>query len=453
MLSSPLRQAVLSGQRRPPSRPARWALWAVALASAVSVSAQDHKAIDSGLVSATTAPPALATAVQLGLEDIVRIILTHNPELRASEMGKSAAQAGVTAARALPNPRLEALQGRNVAQMPGLVSGPVRGWSMSQLLENPAVREARADSARARERESGYEVMQTRNGLIAQVRSIYYQCLQHQAHAQAAADAVQLLEQVGERVRLRVSTGEAPRYEIIKADAEIIGARERLQTASLMVQQAQLELNRLAAGQLPPGWKLAGELDHLPEMQPVSHLMEQVLKHNPALLVLQAEQDRALARLREARAERLPGVELRYSQVRDAEWRQSQLSVGLQLPLLDTRQGPIAQAGAELQRAQVRLEGRQAQLRQQVMLAWKSMEMARLRIEALSQGALREAEAALRVAQAAYRFGERGILDVLDAQRVLRSVRTDLIDARFQLQAARIALEELTGQHSLSNSL
>ena len=143
----------------------------------------------------------------------------------------------------------------------------------------------------------------------------------------------------------------------------------------------------------------------------------------------------------------------RGSQVRDAEWRQNQLSVGVQLPLLDTRQGPIAQASAELQRAQIRLEGHQAQLRQQVMLAWKSMEMARLRIEALSQGALREAEAALRVAQAAYRFGERGILDVLDAQRVLRSVRTDLIDARFQLQAARIALEELTGQHSLSNSL
>jgi len=61
---------------------------------------------------------------------------------------------------------------------------------------------------------------------------------------------------------------------------------------------------------------------------------------------------------------------------------------------------------------------------------------------------MREAEAALRVAQAAYRFGERGILDVLDAQRVLRSVRADLIDARFQLQVARIALDQLTGQHT-----
>jgi cobalt-zinc-cadmium efflux system outer membrane protein len=60
---------------------------------------------------------------------------------------------------------------------------------------------------------------------------------------------------------------------------------------------------------------------------------------------------------------------------------------------------------------------------------------------------VREAEAALRVAQAAYRFGERGILDVLDAQRVLRSVRADLIDARYQLQEARVLLDRLTGQH------
>jgi outer membrane protein TolC len=31
---------------------------------------------------------------------------------------------------------------------------------------------------------------------------------------------------------------------------------------------------------------------------------------------------------------------------------------------------------------------------------------------------------------------------------VLRSVRADLIDARFQLQVARIALDQLTGQHT-----
>ena len=74
--------------------------------------------------------------------------------------------------------------------------------------------------------------------------------------------------------------------------------------------------------------------------------------------------------------------------------------------------------------------------------------MARLRVEALSQGVLRDAEAALRVAQAAYRFGERGILDVLDAQRVLRGVRSDLLQARYQQQLARIALDQLSGQYA-----
>ena len=74
--------------------------------------------------------------------------------------------------------------------------------------------------------------------------------------------------------------------------------------------------------------------------------------------------------------------------------------------------------------------------------------MARLRVEALSQGVLKEAEAALRVAEAAYRFGERGILDVLDAQRVLRTVRADLLQARYQQQAARITLEQLSGRYA-----
>ena len=83
-----------------------------------------------------------------------------------------------------------------------------------------------------------------------------------------------------------------------------------------------------------------------------------------------------------------------------------------------------------------------------MLLAWRALDMARLRVEALSQGVLRDAEAALRVAQAAYRFGERGILDVLDAQRVLRGVRSDLLQARYQQQLARIALDQLSGQHA-----
>jgi cobalt-zinc-cadmium efflux system outer membrane protein len=91
------------------------------------------------------------------------------------------------------------------------------------------------------------------------------------------------------------------------------------------------------------------------------------------------------------------------------------------------------------------LDGRRADLSQQILFTWKSLEIARVRVNALSTGAVREAEAALRVAEAAYRFGERGILDVLDAQRLLRTVNADLLDARFQMQSTGIELEALSG--------
>jgi cobalt-zinc-cadmium efflux system outer membrane protein len=47
------------------------------------------------------------------------------------------------------------------------------------------------------------------------------------------------------------------------------------------------------------------------------------------------------------------------------------------------------------------------------------------------------------VAEAAYRFGERGILDYLDAQRVLRSARSELIAAQYELQVAAIQIDKL----------
>jgi len=392
--------------------------------------------------SVTNAP------TKLSIDQLVPLIMANNPNLRVSLMAQTAARAGITSAQAFQNPRIELTRGNNTARFAGTNTGPLQAWAVSQFIENPAVRNARIDGARAFEKGSEQQARITRNELVAQVRLWAYQGLLYQAQSTAAADAVQLLEQVRERVRVRVESGEAARYEIIKADAEIINARERLLTTSLMAEQILIELNRMAAGQLPVGWALIGDLSEDVEMSSLMEIQQQVRQHNPELAALQAQVLQSQAQLRSAEGSRWPGVELRYSQMRDPELRQGQLSVGVQMPFMDTRSGPIAQASAELQRAEARLEGRQAELQQQILVISKSLEIARLRIDALSQGSVREAEAALRVAQAAYRFGERGILDVLDAQRVLRSVRADLIDARYQLQVARIALEQLMGQHA-----
>jgi cobalt-zinc-cadmium efflux system outer membrane protein len=78
--------------------------------------------------------------------------------------------------------------------------------------------------------------------------------------------------------------------------------------------------------------------------------------------------------------------------------------------------------------------------------AYGQYDIARNQINALEGAILREAEAAVKVAEAAYRFGERGILEVLDARRVFRAARNDLIAARFELEASRIEIDRLQAQ-------
>jgi len=401
-----------------------------------------------GAFAQTASSERSVHGASIGLPQLIETILVHNPGLQAARRAREQAAAGVSTAGALVNPRLEWSDGNTQARLASANPGRVQGWAVSQFIENPALRGARVDGAQAQERGSSHQVAVVRNELVAQIQLRAFEYLLRRAEARALGDDVALLEQVRERVRLRVESGEAARYEIIKADAEIINARQRQRHAALQAEQALLSLNRLAAGQLPAQWQLDAVLDEEVRLRELDELQRQAQARNPELKALQSQLERAQSLQQAARASRWPGVELRYAETTDVELRHGMLGLQVQIPLLDQRSGPIAEAAAEVERARIRLEGRQAELRQQVLQAWKALEMARLRVEALGQGAMREAEAALRVAQAAYRFGERGILDVLDAQRVLQSVRSDLLDARYQLQAARIDLEFLTGRHA-----
>lgn len=395
----------------------------------------------------TTFPAA--TPPTYTLSDLVKAVIQNNPGLLASVRSREAAVAAMATAGALPNPRIELSTGNNQPRLPSAIGGTTSNMAVSQFVENPRSRSARMEAARQGERSSVEQIGMARNELVAQVRIKAFEYLLRQEQARASSDALKLLEQIRERVKLRVETGEAARYEIIKADAEIVNARQKFQTATLQIDQAALAINRLAAGALPAQWTLNANLSDSVEVTPLEELRQQALDKNPELKSLQAELLKRQARIAEAKSSRFPGVELRVNQQRDAEIRGTSLSAVIQIPLLDQRRGPVGEAVAETERARTLLEGRRAELQQQLLLGLKAMEVARVRVNALSTGAMREAEAALRVAEAAYRFGERGILDVLDAQRVLRNVRDDLLDARFQVQAAGVDLDFLSGRFAL----
>jgi len=89
------------------------------------------------------------------------------------------------------------------------------------------------------------------------------------------------------------------------------------------------------------------------------------------------------------------------------------------------------------------LDQRRLELISALERAYEQYELADQQATSLEAGSLRAAEGAVDAAKSAYRFGERGIVEVLDAQRVLQSVRGDLVDAQFARQAALVDLEEI----------
>ena len=167
-----------------------------------------------------TLPALTENRASFSLPELVNAILLNNPALEVARSVQEQAGVGITTAAALPNPRLEWSEGRQSAVTPSGSSGAVTAWGLSQLIENPSLRRARMDAAshvlRGSEAQSGL----TRSVVAAQVRERAYEYLLRIEEAQAAREALALLEQMRERVRVRVGSGEAGRYEIIKADAE-----------------------------------------------------------------------------------------------------------------------------------------------------------------------------------------------------------------------------------------
>jgi len=140
---------------------------------------------------------------------------------------------------------------------------------------------------------------------------------------------------------------------------------------------------------------------------------------------------------------RLPSVALRAGVDEDPEVRASRVGLMIQVPLWDRRSGQIGEASALLSRSRHELEGQRFSLAQTLEAAYQQYEIAVAQVRALEEGIVRQAEAALRIATAAYRFGERGFLEVLDAQRVFRAARAELIQARHELATAWIDIERL----------
>lgn len=386
---------------------------------------------------------ALQSGERLTLERAIALAESASPRLAVASARAEGAGAGVLTARAYPNPTTEFDLGGQRARSDGTRGGALSGIGIHQPIDLPSVRNPRIDAAQANADAGRLELAEARIALRADVRQAFHAVLVRRAELALAEDNQRLLEDIRGRVAVRVDVGEAPRFELTRADAELLVAQNAATSARLRVDDA---LARLRAAIGAPGLDaldVEGVLTPSPTLPPLAALREEVLARSPALARSAFEVRRAESRLAVERALRAPQPAVRAGLVQDPDTFQARVGLALQVPLWNRREGQIGEASAALRETAAAGAARRVDVLLALDAAWSRHQVASRQIAAFEGGLLRQAEAALSVAQSAWRFGERGFIEVLDAQRVLRAVRLDYLAARAEQGAALIEIERL----------
>ena len=407
----------------------------------------------SALAEEPISEPRANPSVSISIPALQRLGLEANGLIRAARSRVDAAKAGVISAGAYPNPELEFVGGHNRSRAIGPISGNSYGAYVSQRIENPFLRIARIGSAEASVQASKAGLDRTRADLAAALRVRAYELLLRQEIASVEAGVLELIEEIRHRVKVSVDTGETARFELIKADAEVLTAQSRKETTALDARRARVNLIKLTAGALNTNFDINASLLDKDNLPPLETLRHEVQLLNPDIARLMAELNSALLTTDKERAAVLPSLQLKFGQQRDPEFAYNIASMNVQIPIFDRRRGPIAESISEAARLKETLDYRRFEIIQLLESSWQRKQIAKRKVEMFETGIINQAESALRVAQAAYRFGERGLLDVLDAQRVLRSVRADLLQARFEYQTAVSEILRLRGQYPKEQSI
>ena len=391
---------------------------------------------------------------QYSLKDLIDIAKRENPILDVLKAKEDAAKSSVVTAESFLNPEIEAGSGPSRYRTPSTNPNQKQNWgvTLSQPLEFPNVRSARKAVAESRVNYAGSVTEATMINLSLQIKKAFYEVLQNEAILKIAEGDRDALNDIRGRVALRVDVGEAPRYELIKADTELIAAQRDADAAKLRIYESKLYLRGLVSKSIVNIFDITGSLPPSDIALNMEQLKDDINK-SPRLKQIKASADIAENRLRLEEKLINPGVTLKAGVDQDPDITSYRFGLSIPIPLWNQRQGLIGEASANYREIQAQYTDQELTLRRDIEAAFQRYLIAQQQVKTFESNLLTQAESVLKVAEAAYRYGERGILEYLDAQRTYRLVRKDYLASRYDYIVAILEIEELLGMDILENKI
>ncbi len=325
-------------------------------------------------------------------------------------------------------------------------------WVM-QVFDLSGRRGLRTEAARRRVQATEEDVRSERIAITARISVQFYDVLQRQRRVEALRQWADRVADVARAIARRATAGDVAAYDRQRAEREHAAAQMRVEVEEAGLERARQHLAALLTDEVPaPGAPVvAGDLLPPTPPPPLNALLEQ-LPSRPDLRAL--EETAAAADLQGRASARwwLPDIAisggLKSVEVRDERLNGFLASGSVPLPLLNRNQDEAMRAAAEAQvargRRKIELAQAAGELRGVHAQALRLTDAAR---RARSEGD-REWRALTRTAEAAYRGGEGGILELVDAYRAQLEAEIQTLDLEWRARRARVELDRLAGGRS-----
>ena len=392
-----------------------------------------------------------ATAPGRTVEELLTLARRSNPELAAAALDTEAALARVDVAGALPDPvfrtEFEEIERRRGSLAPsrlGTITYTIAQefplWGKRDLRREAA--RAEADSAEARRRGAEREIEARLKAVFAQ----YYAAFETTRLSEEQLRTVAAIVEVAQR---RYGQGRGSQQDAIRAEiahgelktslAQLEATRRRLaaQINALLGRASDTPLARPASLRpVPPADRLS-----------LGDLRDRAKQRNPAVASEQAQISAAERERRLVDKSWYPDVTIGVSAVdEDRRFFGYEAMIEIRLPLRwGLRDAQARDATARLGAARSRLDAAQVRIDAELEEAFWSLDAARRIERILHETHVPQTELSRRTALAAYELDRGDLITVLEAERQVRRVAVERVNARVEQQIRLAEIERLIG--------
>jgi len=379
------------------------------------------------------------------LDQAIRLAARDNPQIQVLSADIASARGEVTTASTLQNPEVTASPGFRRTSDSSSTTTELHGdFGLEQTIEWPGKRAMRRAVAEKNVAMRQLALTGFRSQVAIQVRRVFFTLLAARDGVALREERLALAKSFVAAAKKRVEGGFAPDFEATKAEVEVVTAQKSLREAQAQQAAASVALNSLMGRKPTAPLVIAGTLSS-GITAPKQAMWVASLESNPSIRIQEAEVQRTGLSLESIRKSRLPdfkvGPNIEYTP------HEQIVGIGLSVPLpfWDKKEGAIATATAEQQKALAELVKLRSEIMSEVTTASQNLTAAKESLGFYTPALRNKLKAALDAAEQSYSEGKMPLLLYLESQRTYFDTEADYFETLQKLFEAQAELESSLG--------